>query len=1092
MAEHTDRLVTLTIDGREVSVPEGTTILKAAQSLGIEIPTLCHSDLVEPYGVCRMCIVENVERGRTKVVTSCTTPVGNRMEIRTNSERILRDRRVIAEMLMARCPGSEVIRELGKKVGVKKVTLPTLGDPNEKCMLCGLCVHVCRDVMKVGAIGFANRGGKRIVVTPFEEYSDVCVTCGACAKVCPTGNITLESIAKRVSKNKPRPIADEYEEGLKSRGAAYIPFAQAVPKYPVIDKESCMYYLNGTCKACEKFCKAQALRYGQEDQILDIDVGAVIVAPGFDEFDAKLKPEYGYGRYPNVVTSIQFERIMSASGPFGGHVARPSDHASPKKVAFIQCVGSRDPAVGRGYCSGVCCMYATKEAVIAHEHNPDLESTIFYMDMRSYGKDFDKYIDRAKNEYGVRYVRSRISHVEEAPETKNLVLRYETEEGQIKAEEFDMVVLSVGLDHVKNVEELSKKLGVEMNQYGFAQTDTFNPVETSRKGVFVCGAFQGPKDIPETVTQASGAASKAAGLLHEARGTLVTEKAYPPEIPIDENTEPRIGVFVCHCGINIGGVVRVKEVVEYARKLPNVVYATDNLYTCSADTQTSIQEKIREHNLNRVIIASCTPRTHEPLFRQTVKEAGLNEYLFEMANIRDQCSWVHMHMPTEATEKSKDLVRMAIAKARRLKPLPRMVVDIDHTGIVIGGGVAGMTAALEIAGQGFPVHLIEKESAFGGNFRHVKYLVGGEDASKRLSQLIEKVEHSPNITLHLGSEVATVEGYIGNYKVEIAGTDGKEEINGGAIVVATGANAYQPTEYSYGKSPRIMTQRELEAALADGKCDAQSVVMIQCVGSRNDEHPYCSRICCTNAVKNALKIKELNPKTDVYVLYRDMRTYGLYEDFYREAREKGVIFIRFSKEAPPEVTVDGDKVRVSIYEPLVGARLNLEPDVLALSAGIVADPGAKALAKMLKVPVNQDGFFLEAHMKLRPVDFATEGVFLCGLAHSPKMVDEVIGQACAAAARACTVLAKDQIEAEGAVARVNEELCTKCGICESNCPYAAIAKDPVIGKAHVTEVLCKGCGVCAATCPEKAITLEHYSRDEIREQIAAALEEALT
>ncbi|KKL18654.1 hypothetical protein LCGC14_2473360, partial [marine sediment metagenome] len=507
--------------------------------------------------------------------------------------------------------------------------------------------------------------------------------------------------------------------------------------------------------------------------------------------------------YPNVVTSIEFERILSASGPYGGRVQRPSDGDIPQKIAFIQCVGSRDLRCGSGYCSSVCCMYATKEAVIAKEHQEQIETTIFFMDLRAYGKDFDRYIDRAKSEYGVKYVRSRVSEVKEVKESGNLRLSYQTENGRPEDEEFDLVVLSVGLKIPGSVLNLAKRLGIALNSFGFCQTSTFEPLSTSRKGIFVCGTFASPKDIPETVIQASGSASCAGELLSSVRGELVTRKKYPSEIDIGSQI-PRIGVFVCHCGTNIGGVVNVPEVVAYAKGLPKVVFAEDNLYTCSQDTQETIKKRIKEHRLNRVVVASCSPRTHEPLFQETLKESGLNSYLFEMANIRDQCSWVHMHQPREATEKSKDLVRMAVAKARFLTPLPRIELKINHQALVIGGGLAGMTAALTISRQGFKVHLVEKEARLGGNLRDIHYLLDGENSKAFLESLIDEVESSQNINLYTTSQIKEITGYLGNFKTTISTGNGADaEVEHGVVVVATGAKEYQPVEYLYGKDARV-------------------------------------------------------------------------------------------------------------------------------------------------------------------------------------------------------------------------------------------------------------------------------------------------
>lgn len=894
-----------------------------------------------------------------------------------------------------------------------------------------------------------------------------CNGCGLCAQKCP-----IEAV-------------DVFNESLGGRSAIYVKYPQAVPLKFMIDREKCI-----GCNTCMEICKAKAIEYDQKDTDVPLKVGSIVLAPGFESFDARLKSEYGYGRFKNVVTSIEFERILSASGPYGGLVLRPSDGEIPKKIAFIQCVGSRDAQIGNNYCSAACCMYGMKEAVIAKEHTPiQLGCTIFYMDIRAYGKEFDAYYNRAKDEYEIKFVRSRVASVDENPSNGNLLVRY-VEDEDPKTEEFNMVVLSTGMTPPKDAVKLSEILGIKLNKYKFCQTETFSPLETSKKGIYVCGAFAGPKDIPESVAQASGAAVKAMSGIASERGTQVTKRQFPQERDVSKEP-PRIGVFVCHCGINIGGVVKVPEVVEYAKTLPDVVYVEANLYTCSQDTQKLILEKIKQNNLNRVVVASCTPRTHEPLFRETVQEAGLNPYLFEMTNIRDQCSWVHMHEPEKATQKSKDLIRSIVAKARLLGPLEKPVINVTPIGLIIGGGVSGMTAALELARQGFEVHLIEKDKELGGHLRTIHYLLEGENPKERLTTLINEVKANDKIHVYLGAEVAEIAGFVGNFKAKIKQGNEEKQVDHGIVIVATGAVEYQPIEYLYNKDPRVLTQHELEEEIAEGKFKATNVVMIQCVGARNEERPNCARICCGQAVKNSLKIKEISPETEVYVLYKDIRTYGLKEDYYREAAKRGVLFITYVDERKPQVTNEEGLLKVTLWEPVLKEEIEIQPDLVVLSAATIPNPDNKRIAEMLKVPMIKEGFFLEAHMKLRPVDFATEGVFLCGMAHSPKYVDESIAQACAAAARATTVLSKKTLEMEGIIANVDEDLCSSCRICESLCPYLAIEMQEKDGKvkAHVIEALCKGCGVCGTACPTKAITLGHFTNEEILAQVKAALVE---
>ncbi len=849
------------------------------------------------------------------------------------------------------------------------------------------------------------------------------------------------------------------------------------------------------CHLCATACQANAIDYTQREKKVELKVGAIILAPGYELFDARLKKDLGYGRFPNVLTALEFERIMSASGPYSGHVLRPFDRQQPKRIAFLQCVGSRDSE--NDYCSSVCCMYATKEAIIAKEHlGEGLQCDIFFMDMRAFSKGFEQYYHRAE-ELGVRYIRSRVPQIEEVPGTRNLIVRYLGEGDKKLSQEYDLVVLSVGMQPPKNVKVLAERLGVKLNAFNFCGTSTFRPAETSREGIFVAGPFAEPKDIPETVMQASAAAAQVLSLLRDARGTLITPEVFPPERDV-KGEEARIGVFVCHCGTNIGGVVNVPAVMEYAKTLPDVVYAENNLYTCSNDTQKAIKERINEHHLNRVIVASCTPRTHEPLFRNTLREAGLNPYLFEMANIRDQCSWVHMHEPEKATEKSKDLVRMAVAKSRLLEPLTRRSIGVNKAALVIGGGLAGMTAALSLAHQGFNVHLVEKQNELGGNLKHIHYLLNGVQPQAELRRLREETLHHDKIHVHMGATLEKIEGSIGDFKTTVVAGGKTTEVTHGVIIVASGAREHQPTEYLYGQDKRVMTQRELEERLTgdgflvpNGK--QTTVVMIQCVGSRDSERPYCSRVCCADAIKNALWIKALSPQTHVYVLYRDIRTYGFKEEYYTRARQQGVVFVRYGEDRKPEVARNGKGLQVSVFDQTLGMPFMIAADAVVLSAGIQPHDDNRQLAQLIKVPLNSEGFFLEAHMKLRPVDFMTDGIFLCGLAHSPKNIEESILQAQAAAARATAILARDSIELEANISQVVDASCDGCAYCVDTCPYKAITLLEYKWQGSIKKVVetndskCKGCGCCQATCPKNGIFIRGFTLGQIEAQIHAAL-----
>ena len=966
------------------------------------------------------------------------------------------------------------LAEMGYKVYMVEKT-PAIGGrmpmldktfPTNDCSMCimspklvecgrhrNITIHTMSEIT-----GFSGEPGNfEVTVKKQPRFVDEnkCLGCGSCVEKCPVK------------------VDDDFNQGLGKRKAIYKLYPQAYPNAYVIDRTKCLKLKNPkACGKCLEACKVDAIDHAMQEEEIKFSVGAVIMCPGFDLFDAELRGEYGYGIYPNVITSIQFERMLSASGPYGGHVQRPSDGGEVKKVAFIQCVGSRDIAKDQGYCSSVCCMYATKEAVIAKEHVPGLETTIFCMDVRAFGKDFEKYYNRAKDNYGVRYIKSMISSVKENPQNNGLRLQYRLPMGELLEEDFDLVVLSVGLKPSATAGKLASIMDLPLNHYNFCRVSPFTGVQTLRPGVYVAGVFSGPRDIPETVMQASAAAGDCSSLLSPERNSLVSERVFPTEKNV-AGQDPRIGVFVCHCGINIGSVVNVPEVVEYAKNMPNVVHAQEGLYVCSQDSQATMKELIETHNLNRVVVASCSPRTHKPLFQETMRDAGLNKHLFEMANIRDQCSWVHQQEPEKATEKAKDLVKMAIKKSSTLAPIQSVVVGVNPSCLVIGGGAAGMNASLCLADQGYRVHLVEKGRQLGGLALRISRGFNGEDVQSYLRDTVAKVEGHPLIDVYTGVEVNDASGYVGNYRSTLSnGT----AIEYGATIIATGGGELKPAEYLYGQDTRVLTQLDLDQAMKDSDprlTSAKTVVMIQCVGSREDDRPYCSRVCCNNTMKLSLKLKEINPSLNVVVLYRDIRTFGFYEDLYREARSKGVLFIRYEKDQKPAVSSQGDKLAISVTDHVIGEQIDLNPDLLVLSAATVPAESNATLSQIFKVPLNQDKFFQEAHMKLRPVDFSSEGVFLCGLAHGPKGLDSSIIQGKAAAARAATVLGRKTLESKGITAVVNKSKCQACLTCVRLCPYNA----PRIkeGRAEIEAVICQGCGSCAGECPNKAITLLGYS-----------------
>ena len=915
-----------------------------------------------------------------------------------------------------------------------------------------------------------EQGNFEVAVSSKPRYIDpqACTGCGECAAHCPISAI------------------DVYNQSMRERRAIYIDYAQAVPLAFTIDQETCI-----GCGLCEKMCLAGAIKYSDAPERHELNVGSIALAVGTRTFDPSGIDYLGYDSLANVVTSAEFERILSASGPYFGNLMRPLDREEPRKIAWLQCVGSRElNRCGNGYCSSVCCMYAIKEAVIAKEHaTSDLDCAVFYMDMRTYGKDFERYYEHARDEEGVRFIRSRVHSITPVGDTGDLELSFVTDEGEIQSDVFNMVVLSVGMEISPQILELAKKLGVDVTENSFCKTSTFAPIATSREGIYVCGAFEGPKDIPTSVVDASAVASSAGEILNSGRFTETETKEKVPERNV-LGERPSIGVFVCKCGSNIAGVVDVEGVRDYAANLPFVDFATDNLYTCSQNTQDEMAQIIREKNLNRVIVASCTPKTHEPLFQETLTNAGLNKYLFSMVNIRNQDSWVHRNSPELATEKAKDLVRMAVSNVAMQEPLEEPELGVNQNALVLGGGIAGMTSALSLARQGHLTHLVEREEVLGGQARYLYRTWKGEDIQSNLQDLIAQVEAEPNIQIHLKSRLTDVSGFVGNFSTTVDKGSEALSIDHGATVLATGAKELEPEEHLYGQDSRVKTSLELDRMFqTDDPAlqKARSAVFIQCVGSREPERPYCSRICCTHSVQSALELKRRNPNMDVYVLYRDIRTYGEKEDIYTEARRAGVIFIRYSREEKPEVRSGDSRLLVRVTDPIVGQPLEIHTDLLTLAAAIVPCVDEE-LVDFFKVPLNDDGFFAERHAKMGPSEFATDGMFLCGLAHYPKSIDESISQGKAAASKAMTLLSQDVIHSSGEVAQVNPMYCSSCGVCVSICPFSApsfVEEGRFAGKAQINPSLCKGCGLCAASCRSGAIALKGADNRQIYAMIEA-------
>jgi len=1009
------------------------------------------------------------------------------------------------------------LTELGLKVYLVEKT-PSIGGrmaqldktfPTNDCSLCILApkmVEVYRnpniELLTYHEVTEVSGGPGNFTITVLKKprYVDEtkCKGCGDCATKCP--KIEAPNI---------------FDMNLGKRKSVYIPFPQAVPPVYLIDPEMCLFFTKGVCGVCKKICRADAIDFEQKAQEIKINVGAVVVATGFEMYGEELSSRWGYN-YMNVVNALEYERILSASGPFTGRILRPSDHKEPEKIAFIQCAGSRDLHEKISYCSSVCCMYTAKEAIITKEHSENAKCFVFKHDIRAYGKDFYEYTQRAHEEYGVSYFNSKINKIGEDPITHDLIIHYEDlKTGEFKDFRANLVVLATPLVPSKGTKKLAEILDIELDRYNFfSEKSYFNKSSSSREGIFLCGFCQGSMDIPETVSDASSVASQVAILLNSTKYSQIEEKIFDEaEKEVKISDEPRIGVLVCHCGINIGKYIDVPKVEEYINTIPNVIHCEANLYSCSSDSQARIKDLIKEYNLNRFIVASCSPRTHEALFQETCQEAGLNKYLFEMVNIRDQCSWVHMTEKPQATEKAKDLIRMAIAKSRLLKPQKETKLELTQTALVIGGGIAGMTAALNTANQNFKTFLIEKENSLGGNLKHLNILYPTQkNASDFLNEITEKVERNKNIRVFLNSKLKDITGYLGNFNVSLI--DSKKKIHKlkiGTIIVATGGQELKPYEhFQYNnKNQNVITQLELEQKLKENDSswleNIKRITTILCVNARQKEGiTYCSNICCGNAIKNINLLKELKPELEIVVLYRDFQmTKKEFEDYYRE-RRKDAMFLRYDLDKLPDITKisnENEEYQVKVFDINLKDNIEFKTDAIILSTPMIPSDNLEDIARMLKVPLDKNGFFLEAHVKLRPLDFATDGIFLCGCAQWPKNIQDSISQANGAAGRASRFLSAKEITISGLVAEVDQDLCIGCGTCEETCAYSAIEfidsmkefedVSLIIKKSSINSSLCKGCGTCAVNCPIGAISVKNYDFNQISAMIGTIIIEDL-
>jgi heterodisulfide reductase subunit A len=964
--------------------------------------------------------------------------------------------------------------------------------PTNDCSLCLLApqmvecdrnqnVRLHTNSVLLGLEGEPGRFTASIWRQPAYIDMDKCVACHECVEVCP------------------RSAPDEFNQNLNQRKAAYILYRQAVPLQYVIDADNCLRFSRSMGGACEAVCPADAINFQDEGSVEQVEAGAVVLAPGLETFDPGDRDIWGYKRFPDVVTSLEFERLISASGPDKGRLRRRSDLAEPRRIAWLQCVGSRD--LRRPVCSNICCMYAIKQAMAAPEHlaSGSLEAVIFFTDIRTPGKGHEELFNAAR-EQGVQFVRARPHTVLPGPKGRGVELTWATEDGRLESSGFDMLVLSVGMVPGRDAATLCRMLGVALNRFDFVQSSSFAPHRTSRPGVFAAGGVLGPKDIPQTVVEAAAVSAAATAELAPARWSRVRE---PPEIPERDvsGEAPRVGVFLCGCGTSTASVLDLDALAGYAAGLEHVAYVEINAFTCPQASQERIVRLIREKGLNRVVVGACTPKTHEPLYKQTLRRAGLNPALLEMANLRNHVAWVHHDQPQQALAKARGLIRGAAAKAALLRPAEALRKRVTRRALVVGGGVAGMTAALALADQGVETVLVEKGPKLGGIARRLRATWVGEDFAARLEESILRVRSSRLVTVLTRSRVVSSRGSAGDFTVrlETAGETGESlerEMRFGAVILCMGGRERETPEHLHGEHPRVLTQLEFDQFIRthpNRLQEAKRVAFIQCVGSRQPDKPYCSRVCCTHTIETCLKLKEMNPALDLMVFHRDVRTFGQREMHYHQALSQGVLFVRYEPERKPEVRPRGEGLEVRAWDAILGRTLAVEADYLVLAVAIEPGPETRKLADVFRCNVDGNGFLLETRRFMKPVDLTVHGVFAAGLCHSPMPVDEVVSQAQAAAFRACRILCRDEMALDSLRAELTPS-CDGCGLCVAECPYGAISGVPVIKEGEerlevrIDPMLCEGCGICQAVCPVEGIEIPGFTPRQVRAQALALAE----
>jgi heterodisulfide reductase subunit A len=868
---------------------------------------------------------------------------------------------------------------------------------------------------------------------------DLCTACRRCIEVCP------------------EEVIDEFNFFSK-RKAISLRGPMPVPPIPAIDWETCT-----RCGKCVEVCPTDAIDLKMKDEEWELQVSSVVLAPGFDEFDPEALTQYGYGRWKNVVTSIEWERIVSPIGPLAERIRRPSDGKAIKKVAFVLCVGSRERRWD--FCSAACCMYSVKEALLAKELQKDLEVTVFYMDLRGFGKGYERYIEQARAQ-GVRFVRGRTPRIQEDPKTKNLIVSTMPKD-QVVKEEFDLCVLGIGQRPPRGSAELAKTVGAELNEWGFCKTVDPAGIETTQPGVYVCGSFSEPKDIPDTVTQATACALEALEGMRE-KAAKPPKKTEPTPEPTSEE-EPKIGVVLCQCKGEVSEGLDLEQLKEAVGKRPSVSAVMEVDALCVKDAAKGLLGEIRKGGINRLVVGACSPYLFRRRFLESV--GGIDPWLIEWVNLREGA--IQAHDEEGAQEKAEAMLLMAIERLRRKEERTPSASAVKKSALVVGAGLVGLATASALAKRGVEVHLVERGAELGG------MLKGRPDKTELLEKYIKEIEKNSLVQVYRKSTVTAFRGQAGDFWAVITGEDGEQEVGVGAVVLTIGAEEYQPTEFLYGKNKRVVTQRELESGLASGDIKPQeisSAVMIQCVGSRDKEHPWCNRYCCAEALENALLLKEKNPELKIYVLFKDMMTYGFKERLYSRAREAGVVFIRYQD--INEIKVQGtDRLKVATPEG------QLDCDLLVLSTGEVPNRDNAALARLFDLERTEDGFFKEAEVKFRPVDALREGIYICGGAHSPRTWQEVAQQAEAAAQRALVLLEQERVMASNIVSAVNERRCSGCALCVKACPYGARVFDEERLVAVVKEALCQGCGVCSSICLNGAAFMQGFSEGQVMAMI---------